>query len=250
MKNKNNIFIFDIDGTLTEPRKVINNFHYGVFLNFIIENEVYLVTGSDYKKAKEQLDDFILDNVSGVFTCMANALHIKGKEVYNNKIEYDKELIHALKNIRKNSKYPYDKFNNFIEKRSGMINFSVLGREADHENRKKYNKWDKKNKEREIIVKSLSNHYSNYEFVIGGEISIDIIKKTKDKSQCLDWLNIVPETLCSFDIPFRNVVFFGDKTKKGGNDYSISKKIKSNGGISYNVSGPQETFKIIYEKYI
>lgn len=74
------LFIFDIDGTLTEPRQQIDNKYYGIFTNFIVDKMVYLVTGSDYKKAEEQLDKFILENVNGVFTCMGNEFRC-GREI-------------------------------------------------------------------------------------------------------------------------------------------------------------------------
>lgn len=249
MKNEK-VFIFDIDGTLTPPRQKIKDSHYAIFMNFIIENEVWLVTGSDLKKTQEQLDGFILANVQGVFTCMGNVLHRNLAEIYNKTIEFDNDLLNELENIRKNSKYPYEKFGNHIEKRSGMINFSVLGRDTDFKNRKKYYEWDKKNGERKNITKWLSDYYGNYyDFAIGGEISIDIIQKGCDKSQCLNWLNASPEKLCSADLLFEDIVFFGDKTLEGGNDHSIAKMIEDNSGTVHHISGPEETFKIIYEKY-
>lgn len=248
--NQDKLFIFDIDGTLTEPRQQIDGKYYGIFISFILNNVVHLVTGSDYPKAKEQLDGFILENVHGVFTCMGNTCHRGTNIIYNNLVEFDETLVNALENIRKNSKYPYQKFDNYIEKRSGMINFSTLGREADIENRKKYNNWDKINKEREIIVNSLSKYYPNYDFVIGGEISIDIFQKSKDKAQILNHLNVYPEKCTSMDVLYSDVVFFGDKICENGNDYSLAMEIEKNGGTIHKVCGPEDTFKIIYDKYL
>lgn len=246
----NKLFIFDIDGTLTEPRQQIDNKYYGIFTNFIVNNTVCLVTGSDYKKAEEQLGGFILESVDGVFTCMGNEFRQGRKIRYSNNIEFDEILLNALENIRKNSNYPYEKFDNYIEKREGMINFSVLGRNADQENRKKYNNWDKINKERKIIVDSLSRHYPNYDFVIGGEISIDIFQKNKDKSQILNHLNVYPQRCTSMDIAYSDVVFFGDKISPNGNDYALAMEIEKNGGTIHKVNNPDETFKIIYDKYL
>ena len=36
------LFIFDIDGTLTEPRQQIDNKYYGIFTNFIVDKMKHL----------------------------------------------------------------------------------------------------------------------------------------------------------------------------------------------------------------
>lgn len=66
-----------------------------------------------------------------------------------------------------------------------MVNISTVGRRASTELRKQYYEWDKENKERESIVSKLSYMYRDLEFSIGGDISIDIYPKGKDKSQVL-----------------------------------------------------------------
>ena len=47
------IYLFDIDGTLTEPRKKMSDNHVLSFLSWMTNKNVYLVTGSDYQKVKE-----------------------------------------------------------------------------------------------------------------------------------------------------------------------------------------------------
>ena len=44
------VFVFDVDGTLTEPRKKIDSEFKDFMLKFIENNDVYLVTGSDRLK--------------------------------------------------------------------------------------------------------------------------------------------------------------------------------------------------------
>ena len=49
-----NIYIFDVDGTLTPTRKMMTDDFVEFFKNLSKENIFYLVSGSDLKKMKEQ----------------------------------------------------------------------------------------------------------------------------------------------------------------------------------------------------
>ena len=60
------IWIFDIDGTLTPSRGVIDNEFKDELLHFIEYNKVFLVSGSDYSKSEEQLGSEILTSVERV----------------------------------------------------------------------------------------------------------------------------------------------------------------------------------------
>ena len=62
-----------------------------------------------------------------------------------------------------------------------MINFSIVGREADSSERLRYFDWDKKNKERESISNFIRSKYKDLDVNIGGQISIDIKPKQKLK---------------------------------------------------------------------
>ena len=48
-------FIFDVDGTLTPSRQIIDEEFLSFFFRFTFNNEVYLVTGSDREKTIEQI---------------------------------------------------------------------------------------------------------------------------------------------------------------------------------------------------
>ena len=84
-----------------------------------------------------------------------------------------------------------------------MINFSTVGRSANAVQRKEYFEWDKGKGERLDIVDQLSSKYNDVSFSIGGEISIDIYPKGRDKSQVLSDL-------------VGKAIFFGDRCNLGG----------------------------------
>ena len=57
---------------------------------------VYLVTGSDIDKTKEQLGEDLMDACLGVFTCSGNVFRQEGKIVYSNVFDPVDEFIADL----------------------------------------------------------------------------------------------------------------------------------------------------------
>ena len=238
MHLNNTVYMFDVDGTLTESRQKINPQFAKKFLKWSMDKKLVLSTGSDYEKMCEQLPKSIIQLFDMIFCCMGNELRDNtGSVIYKNEIELEDQLIKDLKNIIQKSKYK-EKTGNHIEIRTGMVNFSTVGRNASKSERTNYNYWDTKNKERERIVLKLSNRYPEYDFSIGGEISIDIIPKGKDKGQCISHILKKHNP--------KRIEFYGDKIYPGGNDYGIVTALEQSGLESYswtNVSGPDSLAK-------
>lgn len=211
-----NVYIFDVDGTLTPPRQKINKQFASFFVSFCEQKPVFLATGSDYKKVKEQITKDIISKVDGIFTCMGNELWVNDEKVYFKELKIPAEVQLWLTGQLYESKYPKEKCGNIhFEHRTGMLNFSVVGRDISKDIRSEYSNWDKISKEREKIVKNFNKLFKHYnlEACIGGEISIDIQKTGSDKGQIFDYLSF-----------YKTKVFFGDKCKPSGNDYSLYQK--------------------------
>ena len=211
-----NVYIFDVDGTLTPPRQKINKQFASFFVSFCEQKPVFLATGSDYKKVKEQITKDIISKVDGIFTCMGNELWVNDEKVYFKELKIPAEVQLWLTGQLYESKYPKEKCGNIhFEHRTGMLNFSVVGRDISKDIRSEYSNWDKISKEREKIVKNFNKLFKHYnlEACIGGEISIDIQKTGSDKGQIFDYLSF-----------YKTKVFFGDKCKPSGNDYSLYHK--------------------------
>jgi len=231
------IYLFDIDGTLTQPRQKMSSEHVLVFLSWMTNKNVYLVTGSDYPKVKQQLPDSIIRKCNGTFCSMANQFIQNNKIIYENKWEPTQSLKDDLNFLYKSSEFPH-KGKTIIEPRVGMINFSIVGREASQEQRDIYSRWDKAMNERQSIVKILSKKYTNLDFKIGGQISIDIQPNGANKSQASKWLR---EKFKGCEL-----YFFGDKCSESGNDYDIVKDIDEHGdGKTFNVESPSDTISIL-----
>ena len=95
------VFIFDIDGTLTPARQVMTDEMHEVFREFCKRERVVLATGSDMVKVKEQVPKDILPLVEKIFTCSGNVLYSGGEEwgelIYKRKFDPDPELIAFLR---------------------------------------------------------------------------------------------------------------------------------------------------------
>ena len=176
----------------------------------------------------------ILESVTGVFGCAGNTLHVNGESVFSNFWELPQRLIDVLEQELRISPYP-QAYGNHIEERVGMINFSVVGRNAILDERKRYYTWDRRAGERRRIVERIKDEFDDIAAVLGGEISIDIYPAGWDKSQVLK------------TIPAGTYTFFGDRTDPGGNDFALAKILIDTGHTVYNVSSYEETWKILRE---
>jgi len=211
------IYVFDMDGTLTPPRQPMTKEFAESFLKWQKTHKSYIATGSDMKKVEEQLPDFIINSFTGLYTSMGNVLTAKGNIVYQNNFTPDDKLFTILKNFRNQTKYTGQLYSNYIEERIGMINFSVLGRDCPYSAREQYSSWDKDNREREKIAEILRSEFPDYEISVGGSISIDITPKGYGKGQIARHLRK--------QYPDEEIMFFGDKTFKGGNDYELAHEL-------------------------
>lgn len=227
------VYVFDMDGTLTPPRLPMTAEFAAVFNEWQKSHKSFIATGSDFNKVKEQLPAFIIEDFTGIYTSMGNVLTANGNIVYQNDFVPDEQLYKMLENFRKNTKYTGDLYPNYIETRIGMINFSVLGRNCPYSEREKYAAWDRINKERENVAGRLRERFPEYEISVGGSISIDITPNGCGKGQIARNLRE--------QYPDENIIFFGDKTFKGGNDYELAHELlQMNNTKVVQVSSPDE----------
>ena len=206
-------YLFDVDGTLTPSRKPMvedfkNYFKFWVSTQQSSGNKVYFITGSDYDKTVEQVGEDLWNLVDGSYQNSGNRLFCQGRLIFESEWEMPEDLESVVLTLIRQSDW-YGTAENNVEHRMGMVNISTIGRDCTDKQRSEYYEWDKESLERETIADVINSNFDDIEAVIGGEISIDIYPKGKDKSQilgCLEGKNI----------------FFGDKCYLGGNDYTIS----------------------------
>lgn len=229
------IALFDVDGTLTLPRKLVTQ----TMLNFLQELRkavvVGVVGGSDLSKISEQLGKSAIVDYDYVFSENGLVAHKDGELIGNTSLktflgeEKLKEFINFTLHYIADLDIPI-KRGTFIEFRSGMLNVSPIGRNCSQEERDEFEQYDKVAKVRETMVGILREKFAHLSltFSIGGQISFDVFPKGWDKTYCLQYI----------ENEFTEIHFFGDKTYKGGNDYEIFSSSKT---IGHTVTSPEDT---------
>jgi len=220
------LYVFDIDGTLTPPRQPMEESFAEKFEKWMEDHSFSLISGSDIVKILEQIPMSIAARADRVFASSGNDVWQNGLQLHTNKVEFSQSLIDFLLFELKYSSWG-TKTDNHFEYRPGMLNFSVVGRSANLDMRKAYNEWDTHDGERKRIVNYINERFPDYEASIGGEISVDITKRGSNKSQLLT----------HYDLKETIVHFYGDKCQYGQNDYPICKAIDDLGcGYWYQVN--------------
>ena len=233
------IYVFDMDGTLTPARLPMTEYFAQRFYEWQKNHISFIATGSDYKKVCEQLPGYVINAFTGVYCSMGNVLMRQGSLVRQNEFVEPQGLIADLENFRKKTQYPGPLFNNYIERRVGMINFSVLGRDCPYAERERYKAWDDIEKERLQIQAVLLKKYPQLEVTVGGSISIDITPQGHGKGQIAIQLRK--------EYPEEEIVFFGDRTFPGGNDYELASELmKMENTRVVQVDGPQSVLEFLH----
>ena len=204
-------YVFDIDGTLTPSRLRIDSEFEQFFLEWMKDKNVIFVTGSDKDKTIEQVGEKIWTNAKRAYQSCGNAVYEGGKLIRQSDFKLDTELQRLLFTFKASSDWQHH-HGNHIEERIGLVNYSTVGRDCDQSSRNAYYDWDKLQGERELFCKIVEDTFPDLEASVGGQISIDIYPKGKNKAQVLGDI-IGP------------ITFFGDKCQPGGNDYPLVERL-------------------------
>ena len=243
------IYLFDVDGTLTPAKSKIDPKFSTQFLKWMENKEVYIVSGGSFTRIIDQLGRNIVDKTQGVFACMGNIFYQQRDQInssgmdewdiiYENKFIPPKNLYRSLNSYVSKSDY-HTKTGNHHEIRVGMLNFSIVGRNATMEQRKEYAEHDAVKGERSRIVTNLRKKYPQMDFVIGGAVSIDIFNTGNDKSQVI-------EKYFEEALEHNEIHFVGDRIPFPGNDYSLAIALQQHSnGHSYEVEAWQDTAELL-----
>ncbi|KAL1830277.1 hypothetical protein DCAR_0209716 [Daucus carota subsp. sativus] len=230
------IALFDVDGTLTAPRKAVTL----KMLQFMKELgkvvKIGVVGGSDLVKISEQLGQTVITDYNYVFAENGLVAYKDGKLIGTQSLktfigeENLKAIINFILHYIADLDIPI-KRGTFIEFRSGMINVSPIGRNCSQEERDEFERYDKIHNIRSKLVSLLREKFAhlNLTYSIGGQISFDVFPQGWDKTYCLQYLD-----------EFTEIHFFGDKTYKGGNDHEIYESERTHG---HTVTSPEDTMK-------
>lgn len=244
-----NIYLFDVDGTLTPAKSKIDLNFKNTFIDWMSDKEVYIVSGGSFVRLIDQLGTDIIDLTHGVFACMGNIFYQKRDQInhsgmiewdiiYENKFVAPKNLYRSLNSYVLKSNY-HTKTGNHHEERVGMVNFSIVGRNATKPQRKEYEEYDKQHGERQRIVDKLRKKYTELDFVIGGAVSMDIFNKGNDKSQ------VIPRYFAEA-LEHNQIHFVGDRIPAPGNDHTLAQALHEHpNGAAYEVKTWEDTAELL-----
>jgi len=256
------IFLFDLDGTLVESGKQIDN-NTSVLLNNIKNKyniKFGILGGGVYDKIKFQLNDNIKlfdyifsecgsviykqNNTNDEFDLIKknNLIEFMGNEELNKINNFVKdiiiknEFIHNLNSEQYGKNYItiFDKLK-FVDIRNGLIYISPVGLLSNDFFRSKFLEYENNYNFRNNLINIFNSIIDTqiYDVVLGGSIGISIYPKIWNKAQVVDYIK-------SENI--NNIYFFGDKTMPNGNDYPIYIHDDVNG---FSVDNIYDTQKIL-----
>jgi len=236
MAMKDTIFLFDMDGTLSRPRQVIDPEFYKFLLNDVRPKvPIGVVGGSDLSKIMEQMGGKqALTDLDYVFAENGLVAYKNGEQIGMQSIQsfMGEEKLQKFINfcLAYMSKITLPcKRGTFIEFRNGMINVCPVGRSCTQKERDEFFLYDKEHKIRLKFVEALKKELPDLglEFSIGGQISFDVFPHGWDKTYSLNFLE-----------QYSTIHFFGDKTNPGENDFEIFQDSRT---IGHTVTSPEDT---------
>lgn len=232
-------FVFDVDGTLTPSRSLIDPAFESWLIDFCTHNDVYIVTGSDRPKTLEQLNITLYDLAVQVYQCSGNSVWNNGIEIECNDWTLSKEAREFLNTKLEESDFSI-KTGIHIEDRPGMANFSIVGRGATVEDRAAYVEHEFVHKERKLIADAFNLKFkeSGITAHVAGETGIDIMPNGHDKGQIIH------------DFDEQTIYFFGDNMQEGGNDAPLKQAIINRANTSdrcFSVTDWEHTWNLLQE---
>ena len=255
-----NIILFDMDGTLTEPRQQIEPRMINQILEILEQgHEVGIVTGSPEEYINQQIGDLIdlvieVGHASNfhLLPCNGTQYIFYNEETVRNEIVPDNmeanlgaedftELMAALCHLQAEIAGPFWRnglalTGNHIQYRGSMINWCPIGRNAESIQRQQFVEYDKETGFREHYNHTLKQWVAWRDMpltvALGGSTSFDIYPNGWDKTYSLSWFG---DHICWF---------VGDKCKEGGNDQQIYDMLDKS-GRAFETTGPEDTEAII-----
>lgn len=249
------IFLFDMDGTLTPPRKAIERPVIEALRELAEIGEIGIVTGSGYDYLMQQCMPMF--EISGVpcdrvllFPCNGTKYYKWGpgrkfnlmsesdmiEEVGREKYNYMLQTLFSFQvMVSVTHDLPYT--GTFFQYRGSILNWCPIGRSAGDKEREAWIKADHENGIREHFLNEILTLFKDKSIsasaALGGSTSIDIYPECWDKTFCLNHLD-----------DYDNIYFVGDKCSPTGNDYPLYNFLEDT-GKSFTTSSPEETVAII-----
>lgn len=261
-----NIVLFDMDGTLTKPRKVIEDGIIPALRELSKVSEIGIVTGSDYDYVHQQIGMLLekseLRYRIHILPCngtkyypppnsankeyrIAHQVNMReklGETKFRAVISYLLQRQHLMK------LYDIPFTGHHIDYRGSLINWCPIGRNANEADRTQFIEFDTKGSStdtfrhdeirgfnvrvvHDMLIKDIT-------IKMGGDTSFDIFPIGWDKTYCLRHFK-----------DYQPAYFVGDRCEPNGNDWEIYNALSYN-GRAFKTTGPEQTSEIIFDHII
>lgn len=227
------VLVFDMDGTITAPVQVMSDEFADLFSSVVDRHPAYIVSGSDIGKIEAQVPQAIRARLAGIFCCAGNEFWSGGTMKYRSDWRPSDELLEFCLGLIEGSLYP-ERAGCHIEVRTGMMNVSVVGRNATAAQREAYAGYDMRVDERLKMVTAIMAEFPDVTATVGGQISIDVHQAGRDKGQVAAILGHLHRE--------DGIHFFGNRMD--GNDAPLACALKQSArNRVIEVTGPCDTFE-------
>ena len=245
------LFLFDVDETLVRSSKKITDYHANLINRLKEKFDIGICGGGELKKILDQFDNKIYFNhyfteCGSVYHENENEENLKLNLVYAKDIRshylYGKINILIKESLKFLSNVDYLITGNFVDLRMGLVYISLIGMNANDEEREYFKNLDLKNNIRLKLIEILKeklvemNIENDICINIGGSVGIAIFPAENDKIQVIKIL----------ENKYNKIYYLGDKYEKNGNDYQIIEYLKDYG---IKINNVEETFDFI-KKFI
>ena len=256
----NNIVLFDMDGTLTEPRGLFNTELLLNLRKLSQYTEIGILTGSDLNYIESQMLKLIkyseIRFKTHLLPCNGTKHLISPKYpddnfklIHENDMENHlganchREILRVITQLQADvCFYDVPLTGHFVNYRGSMINWCPIGRNANPAQRQRFSEYDKNTGFRNKLLSTLQHKLNvkcpgKVEVKLGGETSFDVFPVGWDKTYALQHFK---DKTCWF---------VGDRCEPSGNDYEIYEALKEE-GRAFKTRSPLETGWIINEEII
>ncbi|MEN9552216.1 MAG: hypothetical protein RI935_593 [Candidatus Parcubacteria bacterium] len=244
MLTTKDLFIFDVDDTLARSKCEMEDEMSEVFSRLLPHAHVAIISGGKWEILKKNVIERITEEGKSHMhklhvlpTCGARYFKYednewKEKHAYLIK-EEDKSRIRELLLLASEGEYERKEvFGELVEDRKTMMSFSMFGQFAPIHIKEPA---DRDHSLRRKMIAKIAHLLPDYELRTGGATTIDVTQKGMDKGF---GIRAISQAL---NIPFEKIIFIGDATHEGGNDYPAV----ALGLDVITVKNPQDTLKRI-----
>ena len=253
-KEKKNIVLFDMDGTLTEPRRSIEAPMVECLKQLSKHAEIGVVTGSDYNYVMQQMKvlfetaypiareiHWLPCNGTKYYRLDSGAweqLHGIDMRVHLGEAKFAELMKLIIEQQCHISDFRIPLTGHFINYRGSMINWSPIGRNAGPKDRKEFIKSDLSHgqttlRHQYLTRMKLKVDPKKIKVKLGGDTSFDIYPVGWDKTYCLKFFEDY------------NKFFIGDRCYPDGNDYELFRMLSP---AAWETSSPSLTERLIKDK--